>query len=245
MSQRGPASGAGPTLATLWCDLLPTRAPTPPHLATVVQHKHLAVLKRRHGPRVHIEVGVCARVAGQQCQCLPGHMGAPRARERRQAMRSLAPPARPPILMDVTRCPQAFSSTPMLEAVTPLPSPLTTPPAHTQGSTQRSWVRAGCPASAGSGGAARGVDAAGQQASSALPAAHAPVTSTYFILLNTAKRAACGWTRPNARGGVCTRRSAAESSVRVGVLPGAAQELDERAGQARGRGGKCARRHGV
>jgi hypothetical protein len=30
--------------------------------------------------------------------------------------------------MDVTRWPHAFKSTPMLEAVTPLPSPLTTPP---------------------------------------------------------------------------------------------------------------------
>jgi len=30
--------------------------------------------------------------------------------------------------MDVTRCPQCFKMTPMLLAVTPLPSPLTTPP---------------------------------------------------------------------------------------------------------------------
>ena len=44
----------------------------------------------------------------------------------------------PPILMDVTRCPQAFSSTPMEEAVTPLPSPLTTPPATARGSVR--WV---------------------------------------------------------------------------------------------------------
>ena len=34
----------------------------------------------------------------------------------------------PPILIEVTRRPQAFRSTPMLEAVTPLPKPLTTPP---------------------------------------------------------------------------------------------------------------------
>ena len=33
-----------------------------------------------------------------------------------------------PILMDVTLLPHAFSSTPMLLAVTPFPSPLTTPP---------------------------------------------------------------------------------------------------------------------
>lgn len=33
-----------------------------------------------------------------------------------------------PILMEVTRRPQALRTTPMLLAVTPLPSPLTTPP---------------------------------------------------------------------------------------------------------------------
>jgi hypothetical protein len=35
---------------------------------------------------------------------------------------------RPPILMEVTRSPQFFKSTPILLAVTPFPSPLTTPP---------------------------------------------------------------------------------------------------------------------
>jgi hypothetical protein len=36
-----------------------------------------------------------------------------------------------PILIDVTRCPHALSSTPIEEAVTPLPSPETTPPVTT------------------------------------------------------------------------------------------------------------------
>jgi hypothetical protein len=36
-----------------------------------------------------------------------------------------------PILMEVTRRPQALSTTPMLLAVTPFPSPLTTPPVTT------------------------------------------------------------------------------------------------------------------
>ena len=36
-----------------------------------------------------------------------------------------------PILIDVTRCPHALSSTPIDEAVTPLPSPETTPPVTT------------------------------------------------------------------------------------------------------------------
>lgn len=38
---------------------------------------------------------------------------------------------REPILMQVTRRPQALRTTPMLLAVTPLPSPLTTPPVTT------------------------------------------------------------------------------------------------------------------
>lgn len=33
-----------------------------------------------------------------------------------------------PIFMDVTLCPHAFKTTPMLLAVTPFPNPLTTPP---------------------------------------------------------------------------------------------------------------------
>jgi hypothetical protein len=39
--------------------------------------------------------------------------------------------AHEPILMQVTRRPQALSTTPTLLAVTPLPSPLTTPPVMT------------------------------------------------------------------------------------------------------------------
>lgn len=47
---------------------------------------------------------------------------APRARAAAAAAAGL------PILMEVTRKPQDLSRTPMLLAVTPFPSPLTTPP---------------------------------------------------------------------------------------------------------------------
>lgn len=50
-----------------------------------------------------------------------------------------------PILIDVTRWPHAFKTTPMLLAVTPFPSPLTTPPVtSTYFMAELSIIRAAC-----------------------------------------------------------------------------------------------------
>lgn len=98
---------------------------------------------------------------------------------RRRCQGLLAPPGRSPILMEVTRWPHALSSTPMLLAVTPLPSPLTTPPAGV--AVHLSRVGGGWQAAA---------PLPSQPPLSRPPARaacrprrpHSPVTSTYFML---------------------------------------------------------------
>ena len=78
------------------------------YLSSIVKHKYLPMLKRRHGAGVHVQIGIC-----------------------REAIRADAMHAQikdSPILIEVTRKPQFLSKTPMELAVTPLPRPLTTPP---------------------------------------------------------------------------------------------------------------------
>ena len=165
-------------------------AAQPPHLAAVVQHKHLAVLKRRHGAGVHIEVRVDLQ---QGCPRRPRERQKAAARQRGQ--RALPPAAggqamtciggrrrlaarggcsrhpAPLALMLVTLWPHALSSTPMEEAVTPLPSPLTTPPA---------------PAREGQASAGRGRAAQASRpqlgAAAAAPGPRRPLTGDQHIL---------------------------------------------------------------
>ena len=132
----------------------PSAPPPTPHLSAVVQNKHLAVLKGGHGAGVHIEVGVCMAEIQQMIkqnswlECRFGQAAETREPPTADSGVAAAPvacmPKAPigcrsacqaraaslPILMEVTLWPHAFSSTPMLLAVMPLPSPLTTPPAH-------------------------------------------------------------------------------------------------------------------
>lgn len=100
------------------------------------------MFKGRHGTSVCIQVGICKLLpkkvsplkdewkthvskCKQECCCwISFHVFEPKLTNfygRKWIERE-------PILMQVTRRPQALRTTPMLLAVTPLPSPLTTPP---------------------------------------------------------------------------------------------------------------------
>lgn len=131
---------------------LPRYVTSPPttlaHLAAIVKHKYLAMLKGRHGAGVHIEVRVCVAAIQEEqglrqprAPLVAGRRPPDAARAAMHvgsgwgwgAARTWTAGCRcsdPPILIDVTLCPHALSSTPMDEAVTPLPRPLTTPPAY-------------------------------------------------------------------------------------------------------------------
>ena len=89
------------------------------NLSAIVKNKNLPMLKRRHGASISIQVRIC-NTSDYQKLIVIMHPNQNTNMHKNYD--------REPILMEVTRRPQALRTTPMLLAVTPLPSPLTTPP---------------------------------------------------------------------------------------------------------------------
>lgn len=86
----------------------------------------VATRPRRRGGKSR--PGTCDSEAPHAPQAWPKASRRVKARRSAHASTSLFQNCDVPILMEVTRCPHALSSTPTLLAVTPLPRPETTPP---------------------------------------------------------------------------------------------------------------------
>ena len=86
----------------------------------------VATRPRRRGGKSRS--GTCDSEAPHAPQAWPKACRRVKARRSAHASTSLFQNCDVPILMEVTRCPHALSSTPTLLAVTPLPRPETTPP---------------------------------------------------------------------------------------------------------------------
>lgn len=91
------------------------------NLSAIIKNKNLSMFKRRHGTSVNVQIRICNKKKKKKLR--NGEWSETVKKKLSWLEREWEP-----ILMEVTRRPQALRTTPMLLAVTPLPRPLTTPP---------------------------------------------------------------------------------------------------------------------